>query len=728
LKRPPIELFRRIALTGVVVMVAVVAVNYGLRRWRAEQARQTVTAPVESDVQQQVEKFTFSRTEQGRTLFTVEAERTTERAGKTTVLEDVVIRILGRAGERADEIRTARCEYDSEGTGRVVCPGEVRVLLRGEESAAAPGGIELTTSALQFDPSQSVAWTDEAVRFAFPEGSGEAVGLRYQPQEPKVQLGRDVLIQVARRGEQSVTFRGGRLEYFAAARAFELAPPLGAQVDSRTLTADRLRLEMDTNFRTRRLEALGNVHAELAQDGRQFTVRSAQAAADYAPDGSLQQLRASGSVELNGKSADATQRLSCREAVFHFAIRPARLERVVASGAAALTLGAAAGTRSLRAPELELRLPAGRRGQVLAASQRGTLSMSEKSGDELTVTADRLELELAGLARVRVLSGSGNVETRAARPGRDPRTTRSQELRARFGADASLTSAEQWGAFRAEAGSWKAEAGRADYDGASSTLRLREQPVAWDAASRTAAAVIELREEGNELRAEGGVRTTRQAGSAAGFGGSEPVQLTGERMRALPQQGWARYEGMARLWQGENRLAADSIEIFRTPQKLIADGGVTGLFQAGGSGARGKESRPVEIRSARFSYLAADRLGAFEGGVRAVGEFGALTAPRLDLKLAPQSGRLEGARASGGVRLEETGVPPGETGWQATSEVAEYQPEPPVVVLSGGTPTLLDPRRGSTRGARLTLNLADDTISIESAEGARTVTRRPWLQ
>ena len=726
MKRPPIELFRRIALAGVVVMVAVVAANYGLRRWRAEQARRTVSAPVASDVQQQAEKFTFSRTEQGRTLFTVEADRTTERAGKTTVLEDVVVRIFGRAGERADEIRTARCEYDREGTGRVSCPDEVRVLLRGEESAAAPDGIELTTSALQFDPSQSVAWTDEAVRFTFPEGSGEAIGLRYQPQEPKVQLGRDVVIQVTRRGEQSVTFRGGRLEYFAAARAFELAPPLGAQVGNRTVTADRLRLELDTNFRTRRLEALGNVRAEMTQDGRRFTVRSAQAAADYAPDGGLQQLRASGSVELNGRSAGATQQLTCRDAVFYFALHPTRLERVVASGSAALTLEAAGGTRSLRAPELELRLPAGRRTQVLAASQRGTLSMTEKGGDELRVTADRLELELAGLARVQALSASGNVETRSVPSGREPRTTRSQELRARFAADASLARAEQWGAFRAEAGGWKAEAGRADYDGASGTLRLREQPVAWDAASRTAANLLELRDDGNELRAEGAVRTTWQDVSTVGFGGSEPVQLTSEKLRALPRQGWARYEGKARLWQGGNRLAADAIEVFHSPQQLVADGGVAALFQT--SGTRDAESRPVEIRAARFSYLGAARQGAFEGDVRAEGAFGSMTAPRLELKMAPQGGRLEGARATGGVRLEETGVPAGEAGWQATSEVAEYQPEPPVVVLSGGTPTLLDPRRGSTRGARLTLNLADDTISIESAEGARTVTRRPWLQ
>jgi lipopolysaccharide export system protein LptA len=725
LKRPPIELFRRFALAGVVVMVVVVAANYGLRRWRAEQAQRAVRAPIESGVQQQAEKFTFSRTEQGQTLFTVEAERTTERAGKTTVLEDVVVRIFGRRGERADEIHTARCEYDSEGTGRVACPGEVRVLLRGEESAAS-GGIELYSSALEFDPNQSVAWTDEAVRFSFPDGSGEAVGLRYQPQEPKVQLARGVRIQVARSGEHPVTFQGARLHYFAAARVFELAPPLGVRVSDRGLTADRLRLEMDPNYRTRRLEAIGNVRAEMAQDDRRFTLEAERAAAEYSPDGSLEQLRASGSVELLGKSKEGVQRLACREAVFHFAARPGRLERVMATGSAILTLEAAAGTRALRAPELELRLPVERRGQILTARQRGTLTLRGKPAEDLSVTADRLELDLAALDRVRALSASGNVETLSARPGRASRTTRSRELRGRFTLDGRLAAAEQWGAFRADVGNWKAEAGRADYDGESGVLRLREQPVVWDAASRTSAAALELRERDDELRAEGDVRTSRAAPDASGLGGREPVQLAAERMRA--RHGWARYEGKARLWQGENRLAADSIELFRSPQKLVAEGGVSSLFQEDNTGGGKSGQHPVVIRAGRFHYEAAQRLGVFEGDVRAEGEFGALAAARLEVRLAPQSGALESARASGGVRLEETDLPPGEAGWLATSEVAEYQPEPPVVVLSGGTPTLLDPRRGSTRGARLTLNLADDTISIESQEGARTVTRRPWSQ
>jgi len=83
--RPPVEKIRRLALLGVVLMTLLVAASYGLRRWRAEEARRNLPATVGTDVQQQAEKFTFSRTQEGQTLFTLEASRTTERAGRTTV-------------------------------------------------------------------------------------------------------------------------------------------------------------------------------------------------------------------------------------------------------------------------------------------------------------------------------------------------------------------------------------------------------------------------------------------------------------------------------------------------------------------------------------------------------------------------------------------------------------------------------------------------------------------
>ena len=162
MKRPPIEKLRRLALVGAVTVGLVLAATYGWRRWQAHEARRGMKVDLAADVEQQAEKFSVSRSEEGRTLFTVQASRTIERTGKTTVLENVVATIHGRRGDRADEIRTERCEYDQGGTGEIFCPGEVRVTLRGSAPPGAPAGargLELTTSRVQiaFDAEQLAA-------------------------------------------------------------------------------------------------------------------------------------------------------------------------------------------------------------------------------------------------------------------------------------------------------------------------------------------------------------------------------------------------------------------------------------------------------------------------------------------------------------------------------------------------------------------------------------------
>ncbi|HKZ52405.1 MAG TPA: LPS export ABC transporter periplasmic protein LptC, partial [Candidatus Acidoferrales bacterium] len=682
-------------------------------------------ATVGTDVQQQAEKFTFSRTQEGQTLFTVEASRTTERAGRTTVLEDVLVRIYGQRGERADEIRTTRCEYDAGRTERIICPGEVIVLLRnsGAAEAARAPSIQLTTTALQFDPNESVAWTDEPVRFVFPGGTGEAVGLRYQSVEPRVRFGEEIAILAQRTAEQPVRITGSRLEYNASSRIFELAAPLQIVVGDRSLVADRLRLELDSEFRTRRIEAVGNARATIPQDGRTLTVRAAQAVGEYAAAGGMERLRASGQVEFQGKGPDSSERLSCQEAVFHFKLPGPVLERVVATGSPSLVVETAGETRSLRAPELELSLRGAGR-QLLTARGRGTLVQRRRTGEERTVVADRLQIEFAENRQLRALAASGSVEMRESPPGSGPRSSTSDELRARFTPQGTLAAAEQWGRFRYRDERWQAQAGRADYTGAGNPIVLREQPVVWDASSRTSAGRIEFLEESGELRAEGDVRTTGKpaAGASDGFGSGEPVQLAAERLHAWPEERRARYEGRARLWQGENRLAASVIELIGEPGKLTATGEVSALFvEARSQGQSAESRRAVRVTAERFSYLAADRRAVFDAHVIARNDFGALHTPRLEVFLSSDSARLERVHAGGGVLIEQGGL-------QASSDEGEYRADAQTVVLWGGTPTLRDPQRGTTTGARLTLFLADDTLSIDSAEGTRTVTRRPWTQ
>jgi lipopolysaccharide export system protein LptA len=176
--------------------------------------------------------------------------------------------------------------------------------------------------------------------------------------------------------------------------------------------------------------------------------------------------------------------------------------------------------------------------------------------------------------------------------------------------------------------------------------------------------------------------------------------------------------GKARLWQGENRLAADSIELTRSPRRLFAEGNVSGHFLDSTS----EGARAVQVTSQRFTYLETDRRGLFDGEVIAHNDFGTMRAPQLEVFLAGgNSARLERALARGGVLINGDGA-------EATGEQAEYSAGAQTVAVWGGAPKISDPSRGTTAGDRLTLFLADGTIRIDSAEGARTVTRRPWTR
>ena len=133
----------------------------------------------------------------------------------------------------------------------------------------------------------------------------------------------------------------------------------------------------------------------------------------------------------------------------------------------------------------------------------------------------------------------------------------------------------------------------------------------------------------------------------------------------------------------------------------------------------------MEVASQRFSYVEAEHRGLFEGQVTAHNDFGTLHSPALEVFLAPggesNSGQLERALARGGVVIEQGTA-------QATGERAEYSAAAQTVSVWGGAPKITDPTRGSTAGDRLTLFLADGTLRVDSAEGTRTVTRRPWTR
>ena len=103
------------------------------------------------DVHQQLSGYTFTRSDGGRRVFTVHAARTVSfKQGGTTVLDDVLVELFGRTGNRRDIMRTQRCDYNSQ-NGDLFSSGPVQIELNAQAEKAAGRGLERKADSLPGD-------------------------------------------------------------------------------------------------------------------------------------------------------------------------------------------------------------------------------------------------------------------------------------------------------------------------------------------------------------------------------------------------------------------------------------------------------------------------------------------------------------------------------------------------------------------------------------------------
>src|SRR5690242_19038462 len=173
---------------------------YLKRKWVAHEEKTKAPPPAPEGVVRQESGLTFSKEVGTQKLFTVEASKATNfKENATSLLEDVKITIFGKTGERHDVIHTHSCEYEKDGQN-IVCSGDVQLDLQSAEDAvraekkydAAAQRVHVETRGVTFNRSTGIAQSDEPVKFVFPNGQGEAVGVEYRSEEGAVRLLRGV--------------------------------------------------------------------------------------------------------------------------------------------------------------------------------------------------------------------------------------------------------------------------------------------------------------------------------------------------------------------------------------------------------------------------------------------------------------------------------------------------------------------------------------------------------
>src|SRR5260370_48603 len=167
------------------------------RKWVADREQKKAPPPAPKDVTRSSNSLTFSKMDGNQKIFTVEASKATDFRDKdASLLEDVKITIFGKKGERHDTIHTQTCQYEKEG-GSIACSGEVQFDLESQAEAGraaknpdvrAAQKIHVETRGVGVNRASGKARADQPVKFVFPNGTGEALGVEYHSEEGTVRL------------------------------------------------------------------------------------------------------------------------------------------------------------------------------------------------------------------------------------------------------------------------------------------------------------------------------------------------------------------------------------------------------------------------------------------------------------------------------------------------------------------------------------------------------------
>src|SRR6185295_8620232 len=180
---------RRWFAGGAIGLLLVVAAVYFYARHKVENALKEVPAKIGIEIQQSAKGFTVSRSEQGHTIFKIEASKAVQyKQGGHAALHDVTITLYGRDSSRFDQIYGSDFEYDPQ-SGDVIAKGEVQIDLEANpQGLSAPdqttpqelkNPVHLVTSGLVFNQNSGNAQTKEKVEFSITQATGSAVGVSY---------------------------------------------------------------------------------------------------------------------------------------------------------------------------------------------------------------------------------------------------------------------------------------------------------------------------------------------------------------------------------------------------------------------------------------------------------------------------------------------------------------------------------------------------------------------
>ena len=759
------KLITTLVAVGLLLTVLGVAVAY----WRGRAGREKGNLPVPqalpTDVHQQLSGYSFTRSEGGRQVFTIRASKLVAfKEGEATILEDVVLEVLGRSGSRRDVLRTARCEYNSR-SGDVVAAGLVHIELNAQ-AAPLPGvglrgrqRVQLETSRVSFRQKTSLLESDEPVKFQVGPLTGSARGLSYATDAGQVELKKDVVMELRPRPglepQLPMQLSASRLRYDKEGGTVTLSGPMEIVQGARRLQAQQGAVFLNSENRIIRVTLEDGVHGLDSTAGTWIEIASQRLEGFLDPvHGQLQSVVAEGDSRVESRQKNGTVRLTAARVDLAFeGLHPrpkegsarGNVELVMdAAGPAVAGSGSAASTgraerRSLTSGQVDFTFrPDGRslRSAQTAGPGKLVLASAEAKGGTRTITAGQFQMEFDVRSRLETLFGLAHTRILIepppqAAPGTLPQETTAARLEAKFDpALQTLRSMVQTGDFQFREGDRQARADQATYLDQTQIMTLTGHPQAWDQDTRIKAEQILIDLRGDTAEGVGKVQSSYIEGAthAGGEHGVTPTYVLAERVKVNSKSQVLHYEGQVRAWRGQDVIESPALDVYRAERRLRSGYKVLSSHLQPASQIPGKvatpgarqETRPVTVRADGLEYLDSERRARYQGNVELRTEGTTLEADRLDLYFSSgergEPGEVDRAVAEGKVKV----VQPGR---RATGEHADYFAGAGKIIVTGGPPLLYDEEKGLTTGQRLTFFLHDDSLAVDGGDASPTLTK-----
>ncbi len=749
-----ISRLRRWFAVAAIAAVMLVGGAYFYARHRVQNALKQVPARLGVNIQRSADGYTYSQSDQGRTIFKVQAKRALFKLDGRVELHDVAITLYGRDASRFDQIYGSDFEYDPK-SGDVTAQGEVQIDLQANPAGvtspdqATPkelkNPIHLKTSGLIFNQKTGDARTQEKVDFNISQAAGTAVGVTYVSKTSTLTLGSQVSVTLSGPNAPTVTANHGVITKDPRVVVLEA---VHLQQGLRRGEANEATLFLSPEDAVQRIRANGQVHLELG-GRRPVDVKADQL--DLLLDEEGRQLRTAtflGKVEM--KSPTNSAEGSAGRAIASFSggsvLNHVRAEENVRltqrQQPAAPTPGAQ--TMALSAPVVDFFVAAGKRlsrAETTGAGEIDVQSSAAKSG-QTRITAAKFTAQFDDLGQLASVHGAPEARVFNTTAGQPDRVSTSLSVDATFAPGQGMETVVQDGNVVFTGGERKAWADHARYTPANQIFELSGSPRLLDQNMATTAHLLRMNRVTGEGVAEGDVKTTynglKVQPSGALLASSSPIHVTSHSMTMDRDPATAFYTGDVRLWQDANVVTAPSILFDRNHRSLVAKGSAsqpvsTVLMETG----KPDKAIPMILTSAQLNYMDSEREGRYTGGVTAKTSDMVLTSHSMDVFLKPENRDSVGSAAgdpAGGIPanrgtanldhiVAQGNVVVTQPTRRATGDQLVYTAAAERFVLTGGPPSIFDAEQGKITGVSLTLFRADDRVLVEGTGTSPSVTQ-----